>query len=98
MTKATTVLILSCVAGALAGCGPGMGMFGSNKPGGTVSFVASNAETVLVDFATRPAGELTYAAGVADQQCGLFGRGAAILESLNTRQDGQIRGTYLCRK
>ena len=98
MKTFATVLILSCVAGALSGCGmAGHPMMG-HGPGRTVSFVASNPESVLVDFAARPPGELTYASNVADQQCGMFGRRGATLESLNTRSGGLIRGTYLCRK
>lgn len=96
--RIATVVGLFCVAGALTGCSTFNSMFSSAKPGSTVEFVSSNADTVLLDFGARPAGEVTYAGQVAAQQCKLFGRGGAALESLTVRTEGTIRATYLCSK
>lgn len=97
--RTATIASLLCMAGALSGCGmadslPGMG---SGRPGGSVEFVASNPESVILDFAAKPAGELAVANDTAAKQCQLFHRGTASLESLNTRVEGRIRATYLCK-
>jgi hypothetical protein len=87
-------LSLIFVAGALSGCG----MFSSSTPGHSVEFVASNPDSVLLDFAAKPAGELAAANDTATQQCQLFSRRTAELESLNVRgEGGTIRATYLCK-
>jgi len=91
--RTATIVSLICVAGALGGCG----YFGSSKPGGTVEFVASNPDSVLLDFGARPPGELAAATDAATQQCQLFSHRAAVLESLNVRDAGTIRATYLCK-
>ena len=98
--KTATIVVLSGMAGILTGCGgfdsyPGMN---AGKAGRTVEFVASNADSVLLDFSARPEGELNYAQSAANQQCGIFHRNVAVLESLNTRSDGRIRATYLCKR
>lgn len=89
--KAATIAILCGMAGALGGCG-------TSGPGSTVDFIASNPDSVLLDFGAYPAGEMSYANATATQQCGIFNRNAAVLESLNTRSDGRIRATYLCKR
>jgi hypothetical protein len=86
--RIATIMSLVCVAGALAGCG---------RPGGSVEFVASNPDSVLLDFAAKPAGELVVANDTATQQCQIFSRKTAVLESLNVRDEGIIRATYLCK-
>lgn len=98
--RTATALTLFCVAGALSGCGPDpmWGMFSGSKPGRTVEFVASNPDSVLLDFSARPPGELTYANESATKQCQIFNRREASLESLNVRNDSTIRATYLCKK
>ena len=92
--RTATLVSLICMAGALGGCG----MFGSGRPGHTVEFVASNPDSVLLDFGAKPAGELVAANDTATQQCQLFDSGrTAVLESLNVRDEGTIRATYLCK-
>jgi hypothetical protein len=75
------------MAGALAGCQSHTG----------VEFVASNPDSVLLDFPATPPGGLTTANDTAVQQCQIFNRRTAVLESLNVRDEGVIRATYLCR-
>ena len=88
--RTATILSLFCVAAVLSGCG--------SRPGHSVEFVASNPDSVLLDFAARPAAELNAANDTATQQCQLFNRRTAVLESLNVRgEGGVIRATYLCK-
>jgi len=88
--RTATILSLIFVAGALSGCGHGSGS--------SVEFVASNPDSVLLDFAAKPPGEMAAAGDVAVQQCQLFGKSKATLESLNTRgEGGTIRAIYLCK-
>jgi hypothetical protein len=75
------------MAGALAGCQSHSG----------VEFVASNPDSVLLDFSANPPGALMSANDTAVQQCQIFNRRTAVLESLNVRDEGVIRATYLCR-
>ncbi|MSP02077.1 MAG: hypothetical protein EXR07_13655 [Acetobacteraceae bacterium] len=96
---------LFCMAAALSGCGMVnrvsdnvSGMFAPSAPGRTVEFVASNPDSVLLDFAARPPGELVVANETALQQCQIFSRNTAVLESLNVRGEGLIRATYLCKR
>jgi hypothetical protein len=103
--RIATVAGLLCVAGALGGCGSNVSVFspsswfaGTARPGQTVEFVSSNPDSVLLDFGARPSGELAFASDTATQQCHLFHRGDATLESLNVRSEGTVRATYLCRK
>jgi hypothetical protein len=91
--RIATLIGLACMAGTLIGCAS----MRSSSPGRSVDFVASNPDSVLLDFAARPEGELTVANATADQQCQLFHRSGATLESLNVRDAGIIRGTYRCR-
>jgi hypothetical protein len=93
--RTAAIVSLICVAGALSGCGASMFSY---RPGGSIEFVASNPDSVLLDFAARPAGELTFANATATQQCQIFNRREATLESLNVRNDSVIRATYLCKK
>ena len=86
---------LFCAIGALAGCGGFPNMMASG-PGQTVDFVSSNPDSVLLDFGVRPPGELTAANETASQQCRMFRRGNARLESLNIRNESTIRATYIC--
>jgi hypothetical protein len=85
--RTATILSLIFMAGALSGCGSGSG----------VEFVASNPDTVLLDFSSRPAGQLVTANETATQQCQIYSRRTAVLESLNVRDGGDIRATYLCK-
>ena len=87
--RTTTIVSLICIAGAVAGC--------NTQPGHSVEFVASNPDSVLLDFQARPPGELPFANDAATQQCQLFSRRSAVLESLNVRDDSMVRATYLCR-
>jgi hypothetical protein len=80
-------ICLVLMAGALAGCQSHTG----------VEFVASNPDSVLLDFPANPPGGLTTANDEAVQQCQIFSRRTAVLESLNVRDEGVIRATYLCR-
>ncbi len=81
------IVSLICVAGSLSGCGS------SNQ----VEFVASNPDSVLLDFGAKTPGQLTAANDTATEQCQIFSRRTAVLESLNVRDDGVIRATYLCK-
>jgi len=94
--RIATIVSLIGVAGLLSGCGMGH-WFHASAPGSTVEFVASNPNSVLLDFAGKPPGELAAANDIATQQCQIFSRRTAVLESLNVRNDGIIRATYLCR-
>jgi hypothetical protein len=80
-------ICLMLMAGALAGCQSTNG----------VQFVASNPDSVLLDYAANPPSNLTAAGDTATQQCQIFNRRIAVLESLNVRDQGVIRATYLCR-
>jgi len=95
--RIATIAGLLCVTSALGGCSAWDSMVG-NKPGGTVEFVSSNPDSVLLDFGAKPPGERAYALGTASQLCHTFHRGDATEESLNTRTVGTIRATYLCGK
>ena len=95
--RTTTIATLIGLAGALGGCGTGLDFQGS-KPGSSVEFVSSNAESVLLDFNAKIPNELEAANNIATQQCGIFHRGAASLESLNVRSPGLIRATFVCAK
>jgi hypothetical protein len=86
--RTATIVSLICAAAALSGCG---------WPGHNVEFVASNPETVLLDIPARPPGELVAANDTATQQCQIYSRRTAVLESLNLRNDGMVRATYLCK-
>ena len=44
--------------------------------------------SVLLDFPANPPGELTTANDTAVQQCQIFNRRTAVLESLNVRDEG----------
>lgn len=85
--RATARICLMLMAGALAGCASGNG----------VEFVASNPDSVLLDFPANPPGALTNVTDAAVQQCQIFNRRTAVLESLNVRDEGVIRATYLCK-
>jgi hypothetical protein len=77
------------MAGAMVGCSHG---------GGSVEFVSSNPDSVLLDFYARPPGELSLATDTATQQCQIYSPKTAVLESLNTRgEGGVVRATYLCK-
>lgn len=86
-----TIASLVCMVAALSGCNAASG------PGNSVAFVASNPDSVLLDFSARPQGELVFANEAAAQQCQIFNRRTAVLESLNIRNDSTIRATYLCK-
>lgn len=87
--RIVAVVSLVCMTAALSGCG--------HSGSGSVEFVSSNTDSVLLDFAARPEGELVLANNTATQQCQIFHRDTAVLESLNLRREGVIRATYLCR-
>ncbi len=80
-------ICLLLMAAPLTGCGSS----------GGVEFVASNPDSVLLDFSAKPPGELVTATQTATEQCQIFNRRAAVLESLNVRDEGIIRATYLCK-
>jgi hypothetical protein len=89
--RTATIVSLIFVAAALSGCG-------RSGPGRTVEFVASNPDSVLLDFDAGPPGELAVTNDTATQQCQLFSTGkTAVLESLNVRDGSTIRATYLCK-
>ncbi len=92
--RTATIVSLICVAGALSGCGHRMM---SSQPGSTVEFVASNPDSVLLDFRGPPPGELAAVTEAATQQCQIYSQNVAVLESLNVRRDDTIRATYLCK-
>ena len=56
--RTATIVSLICVAGALSGCGQ---LVMSPRPGSSVEFVASNPNSVLLDFRGKPPGELALA-------------------------------------
>ena len=84
--RTATIVSLICAAAALSGCGPR-----------NVEFVASNPDSVLLDIPAKPPGELDAANNTATQQCQIYSRRSAVLESLNVRHAGVIRATYLCK-
>lgn len=84
--RTATVVSLICVAAALSGCGPR-----------GIEFVASNPDSVLLDLPAKQAGELAVANDTATQQCQIYSRRSAVLESLNVRSEHRIRATYLCK-
>jgi hypothetical protein len=92
--RTATFASLVFMAAALSGCSSG-GMAPSSGQG--IAFVASNSDSVLLDLSARPPGDLTAARDAAAEQCRIFNRNTAVLESLNTRSEGTIRATYLCR-
>jgi hypothetical protein len=92
--RTATIASLVCMAAALSGCNAG-GMSSSSGQG--IAFVASNSDSVLLDLTARPPGDLAAANDTATQQCQIFSRRTAVLESLNTRSEGTIRATYLCK-
>src|SRR5580704_14775258 len=94
--RTVTMLRLLCLAAALSGCSAGS-MSSSRVSGGNVEFVASNTDSVLLDFSANPPGDLAVANQTAVQQCQIFSRNTAVLESLNVRDAGTIRATYLCK-
>jgi hypothetical protein len=85
--RTTATICLMLMAGSLTGCQSNNG----------VQFVASNPDSVLLDFPANPPGSLPAANDTAAQQCQIFNRRTAVLESLNVRDEGVIRATYLCR-
>ena len=89
-----TLAGLLCAVGVLNGCGG----YATGGGGHSVEFVSSSPDSVLLDFGARPAGEFAMANAKASDQCHLFNRGDAVLESLNVRTEGVIRGTYRCVK
>jgi len=69
-----------------------------HRPGYSVEFVAGNPTNVLIDFAHGSDEELNAAHTLAVNRCALFGRaGGAILDSINPRQDGVDRASFLCQ-
>jgi hypothetical protein len=86
--RTAAIVSLICAAAALSGCG---------WHGRNVEFVASNPDSVLLDLPARPPGELAVANDTATQQCQIYSRRTAVLESLNVRNEGTIRATYLCK-
>ena len=73
------------MAGALAGCQSVNG----------VQFVASNPDSVLLDYAADPPTNLSTANDTAVQQCQIFNRRTAVLESrmrTERRMSGSERG------
>jgi len=88
--RIATIVSLICITGALGGCG-------HSGAGRSVEFVSSNTDSVLLDFSARPEGELAFSNDTAAQQCQIFHRDHAVLESLNVRREGLIRATYLCK-
>jgi hypothetical protein len=88
---------LVCSVGALGGCGASGQWASAGTPGG-VQFVSSSPDAVLLDFVARPPGGLAKANESASQQCHMFHRGEALLESLNVRDGATIRASYVCGK
>jgi hypothetical protein len=86
LMRTATIVSLICVATALSGCGPR-----------NVEFVASNPDSVLLDLPAKQPGELVIANDTATQQCQIYSRRSAVLESLNVRSEDRIRATYLCK-
>src|SRR5271165_1914494 len=61
LMRTASILSLICVAAALTGCA---------RHG--VEFVASNPESVLLDFPANPPGEMIAANDMATQQCQIY--------------------------
>jgi hypothetical protein len=88
LMRIATIIGLFCMAGALGAC----------ARSDAVEFVASNPDSVLLDFSASPPGQLTVANDAATSQCQIYSRRTAVLESLNVRGGGgTIRATYLCK-
>jgi hypothetical protein len=88
--RTATIVSLLFMTAALSGCAAPSGGHG-------VTFVASNSDSVLLDFSGSPPGDLAFVNDTATQQCQIFNRSTAVLESLNVRDGSTIRATYLCR-
>ena len=67
------------------------------RPGHTAEFVSGSASSVLIDFSNSPAGELKYAEAMANDNCAIFGKSSARLESINPRSDDKMRSSYICQ-
>jgi len=85
--RIATIVGLFCVAGALTGC----------SGGHNIEFVASNPDSVLLDIRGYPQGDLAVVNSAATQECQVYSRRLAVLESLNVRNDHWFRATYLCK-
>jgi hypothetical protein len=86
--RTATIVSLICLAVALTGCG------GSS---GSVEFIAANSDSVLLDYSEKTPTDLITVSDTATQECQIFHRSTAVLESLNKRGEGKIRATYLCK-
>jgi len=89
------VTTLICAAAALSACSAG-GMSPSGPSQG-LTFVASNSDSVLLDYPPGRPDLLAAAYQTATQQCQFFNKRAAVLESLILGDRGVIRATYLCQ-
>jgi hypothetical protein len=93
MTRAAALLM--CVSTALlaGGCSD----FNFGRPSGP-EFIAANSSTVVIDIATDNVADTLAAQQMANDRCTMFGGGRiASLESLNLRNNGRQRATYLCK-
>ncbi len=68
-----------------------------HDPGYSTEFIAGNSDNVLIDFAHGSDQELDAAHTLAVNRCALFGRTGAKLESINPRDEGRDRASYLCQ-
>jgi hypothetical protein len=95
MRHAIRLTLLAGTALACASCGAN-GVF-NYRPGHSAEFIAGNPTSVLIDFAHGSDRELDAARILAVNRCTLFGRTAAVLDSINPRSNGMDRASYLCQ-
>lgn len=91
MTRFKTAFLMAACLPMLAACDAPM------SSGSGVQFVAANASTVIVDMTRGAEADLDLARVIANQKCGLFGKGSATLESLNVVANNRERASFLCR-
>ncbi len=85
------------VCAALGSAGCSMSNPFNRNAGFSTEFIAGNATSVLIDYAHGSDSELDAAHTLAVNRCTLFGRNAAVLDSINPRGDGKDRASFLCQ-
>ena len=94
MRAAIGLTFMVCAALASAGCTVTNPF--NRTPGQSTEFIAGNANNVLIDYAHGSDAELDAAHTLAVNRCTLFGRNAAVLDSINPRGDGKDRASFMC--
>jgi hypothetical protein len=95
MRAAIGLTLMACAALASAGCSTSNPF--NRGSGHSTEFIAGNASSVLIDYAHGSDSELDAAHTLAVNRCTLFGRSAAVLDSINPRGEGKDRASFLCQ-